>query len=360
MNTNKTRSKSKTFIKKFIRGTEITLCIYVGFTGLANYKSNDATQYKLMRDIDDNPKYILAQVKDHTGIETNDNPNLVLIHAIMNNNKLDDEEKEYFYKLLDLISENPYIDKKATYNHLHDLDIVYTKRPAEYDETVLAIYSESENVVKVFESKDSFNEEIFFHELVHSIFTNEVTINLPKFILEGQTELLTNEYISEKPFIERTTYPFEVAMVKILCEMVGEDEVLKTYTTGDMNSLYDKLNYTNNRKEAVDFVSNIDNIFRAFQDGKTIPIEKYNNMISYMDNFFNSNYQNDIEKLEIYNYYRGIIYLLNEEKPYEAYNKYIEENGVIVKAYYSDKLKETYPITKRAYIEKKQQKTLKK
>lgn len=357
MNNNKKDSKSKNIVRKVVRGTALSLCLYISLSASTNGIAQD-DKYVLMKNIDENPKYILEQVEDSTGIETENQNNLVLLHAIINNNKLTEEEKSYFYELVDIIAENPYIDKQKTYESLQDLDIVYMKRPKEYDETVLAIYSETDNTIKVFEKRNDFNKEIFYHELIHALYTNSKTIKLPKFIIEGETELLTNEYLSESPFIERTTYPYEVSMIKLLCEMVGEEEVLKAYTTGDLFSLYNKLNYDANEFKGLKFISNLNSVFEAFQEGKTIPATEYNEAIMFMDDFFSTKYKNNPQKYEIYNYYKGILYLLNEENPYEKYDNYIEENGIILKAYYSNNLKEKYPTMKKAYIEKRYQKSL--
>ena len=356
MGTNKNNSKSVNVIRKVVHGTALSLCLYMSIAASTdNISQND--KYVLLRNIDENPKHILEQVEDYTGIET-DNNNLILLHAIINNNNLTDEEKSHFYELVDVISENPYTNIKKSYELLQTLDIVYTKRSNEYDETVLAIYSESENVIKVFEKKNNFNKEIFYHELIHALYTNSKTIKLPKFILEGETELLTNEYLSEKPFIEQTTYPFEVSMIKILCEMVGEDEVLKAYTTGELSSLYSKLNYDGNDFKAKKFISNLNAIFNDFQDGKTISADKYNEAVIFMDDYFINKHKNNYQKQEIYNYYKGIFFLLNEENAYDKYNDYIRENGIIIKAYYSTNLKKDHSVTKKVYIDTGYQKSL--
>lgn len=347
-------------LKNIVRGTVVSLCVFAGLSSISGNITKEDNNYVLMKIIDNNPKYILQEVEDYSGIDTKDDSNLVLIHAIIKNDKLDETEKNYFYELSDLICENPYIDKKKTYEQLHDLDIVYTNRPEEYDDSVLAVYSPTENTIKVFENKDNFNKEIFYHELIHAIFTNDKTINLPKFLLEGETEILTNEYLSDSPFVERTTYPFEVSIVKVLCEMAGEDEVLKAYTTGNIDSLYKKISINNNFTEGKDFINNLETVYQAFQDGEEIPVEDYNNAITYMDNFFTNKYQYDSDKMNIYDYNKKVFYLLNETNPYELYEKYIEDNGVIIKPYYSKLLKEYYHEVNRVYVEKLQQKSLKK
>ena len=337
--------------KKFVRGFALSLCIFAGLSATTDSISQTNNNYSMVSKIDNNPEYILDEIEDYAGIETNDNYNLVVLHAIINNNRLDEEEKAYFYQLVDLISENPYIDKKMTYDSLYNLDIVYTGKPNEYDDTILALYSENENLIKVFSKREDLNKEIFLHELIHTLFTNEKTINLPKFILEGETELLTNEYLSENPFLEKNTYPFEVAMVKLLCEMVGADEILKTYTTGDIESLYKKLD-ENSNLDSRKFIDNVDKVFTAFTEKRIVPAEIYNEMIVYLDNYMNNNYQICSEKIEIYEYYKGILNKIYLDNPYLKYEKYICENGIILKPYYSKLLKEEYTMQERKPIKK--------
>ena len=279
--------------KRVVRGIAVSLCIFAGLSVATDSISQANYNYSIVDKIDDNPDALLDELEDYAGIETNDNNNLVVLHAIIDNNRLDMEEKAYFYQLVDLISENSYINKKSSYDKLSNLDIIYTGKPNGYDDTILALYSEADNIIKVFSKREDLNKEIFLHELIHALFTNKETINLPKFILEGETELLTNEYLSGSPFIEKNTYSFEVAMVKILCEMVGEDEVLKVYTTGDINSLYEKLD-ENSDYDSKRFINNVDKVFTAFIEKKSISVERYTEMIMYLDNYLDMKYTNII------------------------------------------------------------------
>ncbi len=343
---------------KFVRGLSISLCAFIGLTISTDYISHNNYKYEIVNKIDNDTDYLLKELELSTGIKSN-NKNIVVLHAILNNRKIDDNEKEYFYELKDLISENPYIDIKKSYEMFSNLDIIYTNNSNKYDESVLATFSYENDIIKVFEAKDNFNIEIFLHEIVHALFTNEKTIKLPKFILEGETELLTNEYLSNNPFVEKNTYPFEIALVKLLCEMVEPDEVLKTYTTGDINSLYEKLDKSSNL-DSKRFIDNVDKVFTAFTNKEQIPAEIYNEMIIYLDNYFSTNYYDNTEKLELYEYYKGILNTIYLDNPYLEYEKYIQENGVIIKPYYSSKLKEQYQVVEQVKIDKTTEKTLRK
>lgn len=345
--------------KRIVRGITLSLCIFAGLSVTTDGISQANYNYSIVERIDNDPDSLLNELEDYAGIETNDNNNLVVLHAIIDNNKLESEEKAYFYQLVDLISENPYLNKRMSYETLSDLDIVYTGKPNGYDETILALYSEEDNIIKVFAKKEELNKEIFYHELIHALFTNKETINLPKFILEGETELLTNEYLSDNPFLEKNTYPFEVSMIKLLCEMVGEDEILKVYTTGNINSLYEKLN-ENSDLDSKQFIDNVDKVFRAFSEKKSISAENFTEMITYLDNYFYSNYQTNTEKQEIYEYYKGILNKMYLDNPYSEYENYIYEKGIILKPYYSKKLKELYPLSEKALIEEPSVNTYKK
>ncbi len=326
------------FRKQVMRGAIISLTLFTGISVLMEPEIILSPLTLKESSIDIETERLLGEVELLTGIETNNNKNLVLLHAVLNNNNLTESEKNYFYNLKDIICENKYIDLVDSYDRLFNLTVIYTKRPGYYDDTVIAIYDNTNNKIIVFENEDKFNEEIFEHELIHALFTNKTNIKLPKFFLEGVTELLTNEYFSENTYVENKTYPFEIAIVKILCEMIGSDEILKTYTTGNTETFYDKLSEFNQDGEK--FIKNLDTIYKAFSRNKEIPTDEYNEAIVFMDNFYKNKYSGDLEKQETYNYYKKIINMIHLEKPFDEYQKYIYENGVFVKPYFSEKLKE--------------------
>ena len=354
-------SKHNKTINTVVKGTIISFCIYFGLASSSPTLYEDKSKYTIVERNEKTEEQMLQELYDETGIDIN-NRNLLILYAVLRNNNLDDNEKDCIYKLSTLICENPYLDIELSYDSLSKLKIEYLGKSDEYDDDTLAVYSNNDNTISVFQIKEETNYEILLHELVHSIFTNDKTIKLPKFLIEGETELLTNEYLSNTPFLEKATYPYEVTMVKLLCEMVGADSVLEAYTTGDLNAINSKLIYDDNYFETTKFLNNIDIIFKALSNNEKIPEKSYNEFIVYMDKFFENNYSNDQEKQELYEYYKGIFNKIYKDDPYTEYNNYINENGIIIKPYYSEQLKNNYPNMERVYLEtttKKLQKCIK-
>ena len=287
---------------------------------------------------DDRDQY-LNELKDSTDINIDNKDNQIIFHAVLNNNKLIESEKRNFYNLSDLVSDNPNIDELNVYNVLRNIDIVYAERPNEYDKSIRAIYSYKDNVIYIFDKEDEVNLKIIFHELIHSIYTNENTIKLPKYLIEGTTEILTDEYFSSQPFVEKSTYPFEVIMVKLLCEMVGSDKVLKTYTTGDMNIIKDELNIICDVNEVNIFLENIEEIFNYHTNNEMIPSEIFNNFINFMNKYILKK-SNNIETINRCSYYINALQFLNTDDSYGNYLGYIIDNGVYQYPYFSRELLE--------------------
>lgn len=306
-------------------------------------------------------KLMNNSITENTSIECfnneEENNNNDIFLAVLNNNKLKDQEKEILYNFSDLVNDNPIINKDKTYNILKTLDIIYITRPSNYDEKVRAIYSNKDNVIYVFEPEENDNSKIIIHEFIHSIYTNEKNLKLPKYYLEGVTELLTDEYFSSQPFVEKTTYPFEVAMIKVLCEMVGKDNVLKTYKTGNMDYVKNELNKTS-PSNSTEFLNNLEKVFKSFTEENKIPKQEFEEVIKYLDSYFETKYSNDDNVLDRYLYYRNIIIFINFESPYDSYLAYIIKTGVYDKPYFSEKLLENNTGSNLIALETEEEKIL--
>lgn len=178
---------------------------------------------------------ITSTLENSLGIKIEDEfkDEYALLYAVLENDCLTEDEKNVFYGFIDIIKDNPYIDREEAYSSLRNVDVLYKCRPYYFDKTVQGAYSHEFESIGIFE-KDEDNL-ILKHEGIHAIFCNDKTANLPKYFKEGMTELLVNEYFESKPFVELSNYPFEIAGVKILCEVTSPDTVLKAFSTGDMD-----------------------------------------------------------------------------------------------------------------------------
>lgn len=337
-----TRKVDKKILKKLVANIMLYTSIYSSVFLLGDYKLStknleNETRIETLQNEDD----YLKELAINTSLSPYEKDNQVVFHAVLKNEKLDDNEKELLYNLSDVVSDNPYIDKVAVYNRLKDLDIEYVERPESYNDSVYAIYYYKDNKVYVFNNEENVNLKIALHELIHSIFTNENTIKLPKYIIEGTTQLLTDEYFSSTPFVEKNTYPYEMTMVKILCEMVGSEKVLEAYTTGNMNVILDELSKVQPKEISNEFLNDVNIMFNNFSDNIHIPEATYNSISEYMDKYFSYKYEDNKYMTRVYNYYKNGLNLMTSKNPYDDYSCYLIDNGYYKKSYFCKELERT-------------------
>ena len=185
-----------------------------------NRKNNLYTENTLK--IENQEKEIIKKkIEDYYQIELLSN-DYYLLNSILENNNLTEEEKKITGDLLiNIIEDNIYIKKESTYNSLRNLDIYHRKR----------LFFEKENIIgryiykilpyyinKIIIYKEDKGETLI-HELIHAILMNEKNMYFPKFITEGMTELLTNEYYKKSPCIELNCYQYEIIAIKLLCDI---------------------------------------------------------------------------------------------------------------------------------------------
>lgn len=307
------------------------------FLGISIFNSINSSS-----DININKNNTIPNITISNIFDLKDEKDVDVLSSLNENNNITGEEKNKIRLLSDMIDENPYLDRRQAAHALKKLKIEYNcQRPENLNSTVKATYSNTDYTIRVYDSKESTSDEILLHETVHALFLNYKTVDLPNYFVEGMTELLVNEYISNHPYYEYSTYPYEIMMVKILCELVGEDNVLKTYSTGNMDIIKDKLETIGGTEKTDKFLNNINQIFIDYQAGKTINEVQYNEVLSYLDSYFV--YLNENGNEESYNnylYFRNIISLINTINPNQEYYNYIfYDDDCLDKAYFSKKLK---------------------
>ncbi len=290
---------------------------------------------------------VMEELRDLGYAVEEENTNYLLLNAIICNENLTDEEKDFCCQYIDMFNDNPYLDKERVYHTLLNLDISYKNRPYIYDDSIEGVYIDSLKSIGVFVNDPE--KRVLGHELVHSICANDGC--LPKFFNEGMTELLANEYFSDSPFLEFKNYPFEIYAVKMLCDTAGSDVVLKAYTTGDMTGVYETLaSYSGTVDEAKKAIDILDKLF-LYLDGEydDLPFtndEMTNDLFMYMNSVANSKYGEDTEVFNFDRscYYYNQILLLNvfESKGKDAMSADLQELGVFCKPYFSSKLKAEY------------------
>ena len=270
---------------------------------------------------------------------------LLLFKAIMDNKNLSDEQKSFFYEYSDLIMDNPYLNREQVYDDFLKLNISYCERPGNLDESVEGTYNHFIKRISVYE--DDINYDVLRHEGIHAIFSNNNTDDLPTFFIEGMTELLSNEYFSSDPFYEYNHYPYAIASVKMLCESVGSDVVLESFTKGDINLIINKLGETigrDNATTAIDILSN------------TFDYNQGNDVLKYSSESIKTNYDllescisdRDISSTDKiisrsnFNYNRELVNCCYSGNCNESFKSFTNVYGVEKCVYFSSKLKSEF------------------
>lgn len=161
----------------------------------------------------------------------------LLLHAIKENKYLSESDKELFYQFADIFEENPYLNKEEVYCSLLNVDVSRKLKPFYIDDDTAGIHSSNYETIGIFDEEE---QDVIMHEGVHTIFSSGQEDTLLRFFDEGMTELLSKEYYTKDPFVV-DRYFYEVTLVKMLCEIVGSDLVLQSYTTGNMKIIYSEL-----------------------------------------------------------------------------------------------------------------------
>ena len=301
------------------------------------YKSNNYNNKLTITEEDKDKLYSLLEEETELEI-TDDNDNILVLSGVVDNPNLSESEKETIYKLVDVIKENPYLDKRSAYENLKNLDIVYTTKDKDDKSTYTGIYYRNENKIEVFNEEDK--NDILIHELIHCLFTNNNTYKLPEYLVEGVTELLVDEYYSDNPYIEINSYPYQIAATKILCDMVGSNKVLEAYTTGNMGLIEDSLNKTMDKKETKKFLNNMDTMFKEYNKEGKSSLEPMSEFLEYANTYMDKKYPDGSEVLNSYEYNKEMLILMKNEQPDIEYMFYVNINGYYIKPYFSKKLKQ--------------------
>lgn len=258
---------------------------------------------------------------------SNNSSSLSIEGAVRENSHLDEDEKELLLEFQQMIDDNPNLNQSEVYDNLSDVNIIYQSKGME-ESTVVGMYYPNKNQIRIFE--DDWNHHTLIHELIHCIYSNEDNRKLPVFFQEGVTELLANEYFTDNPFLEMDNYPFEVTMVKMLCEMVGEDVVLEVYTTGNEKLLIQELSKSMGTISSKIFINSLDEIFQEYKND-SVSVERHLEVIQYLDSF----YSNSGMDSDVYTYNRDIIQLMGEDYPNVCYREFIMGNGYYQKYYFA-------------------------
>lgn len=291
---------------------------------------------------------VISNIESELGISIDEDfEEYCLINAVLDNPNLNEEVKDVFCNVVNIIRDNPYINKEAAYHSLLNVEVLYKNRPFSFSKEVEGVYVEEYESIGIF--KDDPDYRILIHEIIHCIFSNDDTKNLPSYFSEGVTELLANEYFGESPFIELENYPFEIAVVKMLCEVTSPDAVLEAYSTGDMSIIAKEISsVSGTEEEAMKALEMLDYTMRRYngelEKGEETITDK-NVMVSGFIPLFRSVIETKYapEDHSRVSYFYNEILLANifEDEPYERYVDDLLEFGSDHKAYFSSALEDT-------------------
>ncbi len=281
-----------------------------------------------------------------------DEADYILLNAIYENENLLEVDKKYLMRFYQMLVDNPYLDREYVYSMLSKLKIEYMNRPADVWEKVTGRFFKEKATAEIYDSLESTKA----HEVTHAIYSKNYE-KLPQFFNEAVTTLQASEYDYGTSDFWDYSYTFGAPFVKVLCEMVGADTVLKTYTLGDMDILYQEMaNLYGSPMEAAQFLDFFERIYTTYidtQDAVSMEAEKKD-----MENLYANYAKAVLKRDEIKNTCNAVFMDYNwnlfhfifkdvesdscyEPTPVEKYIKYIHEYGIARKAYFSSALKET-------------------
>lgn len=261
----------------------------------------------------------------------------LLLYSVFSNNNISEIDKKRIYDLIVLINDCNYIDKDKAYRDLSLLKIEYIEREEDVSSNTLARYLFPENIIEIYDN--NLDNDVLFHEIIHCIFTNEKTNKLPSFIIEGVTELLDNEYFSDKHYLETTSYVYELVLIKLLCELVGSDNVMLTYSRGDINYITSELE-KNSSKDIESINELFNKIDVLFDDTKEIDKSLFDEFYGLLKEVYkNKEYKGDFDNLNS-RYLLDIFNGLSYEDRYIYYFDSLDKLGVSTKTYLNSNSKD--------------------
>lgn len=209
---------------------------------------------------------IISNLEDELdkSISSSNVDSYLLLDAVSKNTKLTIEEKEHFYDLVNIIKDNPYLNKEETYTNLLNLDIEYVENRREID----GEWNPFSYHIKIDNNlEDAREKEVISHEIIHSFFESFSSLSSlpkmhykPQFMKEGMCEILTLEYANKTDY-SMGCYVLYVTFVKMLCEIVGSDVMLQSYSTSDMSYVYNAMaDIKGTKDDAKRLIENMDTL----------------------------------------------------------------------------------------------------
>lgn len=336
--------------KKFFRLLFGTIALCMALSACGKSQDNIFDENKLIITDDEIEEINDALEEELDMIISEGDDNYLILSSIMKNDNLTDEEKRIFYNLFYVIDDNvKYLNKEELYDNWIDIDIKYLDKKK--DESVDGMYFADDNYINIY---NDYDERVKNHEGIHSIFSYSSEVKCySRSLCEGVTELINREYCCSQPFVADNTYIYEMAYVKMLCEIVGKDKVLEAYLENDLTIISKAMseNY-GTEEESLNILYILeDSLDRHIEmkAGGSVTLnysfDEIKNAFFELDGYFLNN-ATDLENVDGYLYNRALFFNLYTGRAHEGYLDFIKQNGVLEKVYLSSELKSQYPDTK--------------
>lgn len=206
---------------------------------------------------------------------------------------------------------------------------------------VLANYDLPENTINMNISKENQQyKETILHEMIH-VFQD--FSNLGRGIVEGTTEILSQEYMNNLN-AKKYSYSPICYINKCLYEIVGTEPIMNLVFKGDYDSfIMSLMEIIPDENMAYEFLNHIDSIVCSMTDTNIDATEDKLKVLEYFEKYYYAKNNQDIKDNEI------LLYYLNQTGYYEDLPKArIVINGRIMditkieKPYFSKSLKKEY------------------
>ena len=204
---------------------------------LTKKEVNELLRYieKEISKVTDDSKYYVMNLDSNEEIK-----NYLLLNAIVDNNNINNSEKEVMYNFIEFFNDIPSLDKEKTYNNLANLDIKRFYNPFskgiknDDDNTYTVAYYSNNNTITYCSIPDNLT---IGHEVTHAIFDSK---NIPKAYIEGMAELVQNEYFN-KGEADYDAYDKNVTLAKATIEFIGQDKFIEAFNKDDLSIIRDSL-----------------------------------------------------------------------------------------------------------------------
>lgn len=350
-NKKKRRKKNDGNVKAFISGIGFMVALYgIGHFGYKAYRDfvddigTGIYQYNVIMNTDKYDNVIKELEKEFSiNIEDDKKDELLVMNAIYTNNELSTHDKNVFYGFYSIVEDIQSMDRERAYESLSKVKVIRNKNVAMTSNSTLGDYSYGSEVINIYAESDP-NDRILVHEGIHCMFNNSKTESLPRFFNEGMTELLSNEYFSEDPFLENNSYPIEVAYVKMLCEIVGTDTVLQAFVSGDFNKITDEMDKYNKTDMISSTILDIyEDSFIVFERKQQSRYTDENRQKAYAAILsIYENTDNPSKDKKSFNYLYELSSSGFKDSPISYYSNYVKYYGILEKAYFSSDLKSQF------------------